>query len=105
MQFLIISAAVKYRIIITKYEKLTKNEQAPLLFSLSGLIKAANSKYGYSAQEVLDICQALYETHRLTTYPRTDCESQPHEILTDQSTEQPRRTCASYTSHRLCWPR
>lgn len=59
---------------IYKYEKLTKNEQAPLLFSLSGLIKAANNKYGYSAQEVLDICQALYETHRLTTYPRTDCE-------------------------------
>ena len=59
---------------ITKYERTPKQENAPLLFSLSTLVKTANSKYGYGAQEVLDICQSLYEVHKLTTYPRSDCE-------------------------------
>lgn len=59
---------------IIQYEKVPKKEVAPNLFSLSGLIKAANNRFGYSAQSVLDTCQSLYETHKLTTYPRTDCE-------------------------------
>ncbi len=60
--------------VITKYEKATKNDGPPLLFALSTLIKAANNKYGYGAQDVLDTCQSLYEKHKLTTYPRVDCE-------------------------------
>ncbi|TFJ95897.1 adenylosuccinate lyase [Platysternon megacephalum] len=58
---------------IEKYEKKPANENAPLPFSLSSLQMAANDRYGLTAQQVLDICQALYETHKLTTYPRTDC--------------------------------
>jgi len=58
---------------IVKYEKKPANEHAPLPFSLSSLQMAANRRYGLTAQQVLDICQALYETHKLTTYPRTDC--------------------------------
>ena len=58
---------------ITEYEKKPANEHAPLPFSLSSLQMAANDHYGLTAQQVLDICQSLYETHRLTTYPRTDC--------------------------------
>lgn len=58
---------------IVKYEKKPANEHAPLPFSLSILQMAANDRYGFTAQQVLDICQALYETHKLTTYPRTDC--------------------------------
>lgn len=30
-------------------------------------------KFGLGAQETLDIAQALYETHKLITYPRSDC--------------------------------
>ena len=30
-----------------------------------------------SAQRVLDACQSLYETHRLVTYPRSDCAYLP----------------------------
>ena len=33
----------------------------------------ASQKFGYSAEQVLQACQALYETHKLTSYPRTDC--------------------------------
>jgi DNA topoisomerase-3 len=68
---------------ITKYEKTPKNEGAPLPFSLSTLQMAANDKYGYSAQAVLDACQALYEKHKLTSYPRTDCNYLSAEHHTD----------------------
>ena len=37
----------------------------------------ANNKYGLSAQKTLDICQSLYETHKLTSYPRVDCQYLP----------------------------
>lgn len=55
----------------------------PLTFSLSSLQVAASSKFGLSAQQVLDICQALYEKHKLTSYPRTDCEFLPESQLSD----------------------
>ncbi len=42
------------------------------LYSLSSLQVDMNVKFGYSAQQVLDIAQSLYEKHGLTTYPRTD---------------------------------
>ncbi|MBT3966888.1 MAG: DNA topoisomerase III [Gammaproteobacteria bacterium] len=45
----------------------------PLPFSLSALQMIASSKWGYGAQQVLDTAQKLYEEHKLTTYPRTDC--------------------------------
>lgn len=50
-----------------------KVENAPLPYSLSELQKEANKAFGFSPKEVLDGCQALYEKHTLTTYPRTDC--------------------------------
>lgn len=59
---------------VTLSEKTRKKESAPLLFSLNGLQKECNKLYGYDMKEVLDIAQSLYETHKATTYPRTDCE-------------------------------
>ncbi|MCP4767467.1 MAG: DNA topoisomerase III [Gammaproteobacteria bacterium] len=50
-----------------------KREGAPLPFSLSALQTVANARWGYGAQQVLDAAQKLYEEHKLTTYPRTDC--------------------------------
>jgi DNA topoisomerase-3 len=50
-----------------------KREVAPLPFSLSALQTVANARWGYGAQQVLDAAQKLYEEHKLTTYPRTDC--------------------------------
>ncbi|RSD28569.1 DNA topoisomerase III [Vibrio pectenicida] len=60
-------------------EAQTKRTQAkpPALFYLGTLQKAMSSRYGYSAKAVLDGAQALYETHKLTTYPRTDCAFLP----------------------------
>lgn len=54
-----------------------EREVAPLLFSLGSLQREASARYGLKAAAVLDACQALYETHKATTYPRTDCEHLP----------------------------
>ena len=53
-----------------------KADAPPLLFSLTELQKAA-AKLGYSPDAVLQAAQALYETHKLTSYPRTDCQYAP----------------------------
>jgi DNA topoisomerase-3 len=48
-------------------------ETAPLLFDLGTLQEICSKKLGLGAQETLDIAQALYETHKVITYPRSDC--------------------------------
>ncbi|MBC5790544.1 DNA topoisomerase III [Providencia sp. JUb39] len=65
--------------IVTQYQDKQETEIAPLPFSLSALQIEAAKKYGLSAQEVLDICQKLYETHKLITYPRSDSRYLPDE--------------------------
>ncbi|NQZ86801.1 MAG: DNA topoisomerase III [Colwellia sp.] len=72
-----------------KVEKVTqdkKQQVAPLPFSLSGLQIAAAKAFGMSAKQVLDICQQLYEKHKLITYPRSDCQYLPTEHLNDVAT-------------------
>ena len=44
----------------------------PLLYDLTELQRHANRLYSFSAQKTLDIAQALYEQHKLISYPRTD---------------------------------
>ena len=61
-----------------------KIEAPPLPFSLSGLTAAASRRWGYSAKEVLDAAQTLYE-RKLTTYPRTDCDYLPENQHGDAS--------------------
>ena len=53
----------------TKPEK----KAAPLPYNLSTLQQTCAKKWGYSAETTLDIMQQLYETHKLTSYPRSDC--------------------------------
>ena len=43
-----------------------------MLFDLTSLQRTANRRFGFSAQRTLDLAQALYERHKLLTYPRTD---------------------------------
>ena len=68
--------------IVTNYTKQAKTKKQPLLFNLSELQTVANKKYGYSAQLVLDVAQALYE-NKLTSYPRSDCQYMPNSQLSD----------------------
>ncbi|MCK1967698.1 DNA topoisomerase III [Franconibacter sp. IITDAS19] len=64
---------------VTAYSDKRESEAAPLPFSLSALQIEAAKRFGFSAQNVLDICQKLYETHKLITYPRSDCRYLPEE--------------------------
>ncbi|ELV7517777.1 topoisomerase DNA-binding C4 zinc finger domain-containing protein [Photobacterium damselae] len=45
---------------------------APRPYDLSSIQQLCAKKWGYKAAETLEICQSLYETHKLLTYPRTD---------------------------------
>lgn len=57
---------------VTNYETQDKEKKAPQLYNLITLQKVMGSKYGYSPDKTLEICQALYEKHKILSYPRTD---------------------------------
>ena len=50
----------------------TQRMAPPLLYDLTELQRHANRLYSFSAQKTLDVAQALYERHKLLSYPRTD---------------------------------
>lgn len=56
-----------------------KKQAAALPYSLSALQIDAAKIYSLNAKLVLDVCQALYEKHKLVTYPRSDCRYLPTE--------------------------
>ena len=62
---------------VVAYTQDKKSEAPPLPHSLADLQVDAGKRLGMTAQAVLDACQSLYETHRLTTYPRSDCSHLP----------------------------
>ncbi len=53
----------------------------PLLFDLTSLQREANGRFGFSAKTTLSIAQALYEKHKVLTYPRTDARALPEDYL------------------------
>ncbi|MDG1121174.1 MAG: DNA topoisomerase III [Glaciecola sp.] len=63
---------------VTVLKRTKKSQPAPLPYNLSALQIDANKAFGLSAQQVLDICQTLYERHKLITYPRSDSRYLPH---------------------------
>lgn len=66
---------------VTRTETKRVKESAPLPFDLGTLQQVGSKKWGMGAQQVLDIAQSLYETHKATTYPRTDCGYLPLSML------------------------
>ncbi|PKF60417.1 DNA topoisomerase III [Psychromonas sp. psych-6C06] len=62
---------------VSSFVAKNKNQVAPLPYNLSALQIDAAKRYHYSAQQVLDSCQALYERHKLITYPRSDSRYLP----------------------------
>lgn len=49
-----------------------KRQPAPQLYDLTELQRDCNKRFGFSAQQTLNIAQSLYETRKMITYPRTD---------------------------------
>jgi DNA topoisomerase-3 len=54
---------------------------APALFDLTSLQREANSRFGFSAKNTLGLAQALYEKHKVLTYPRTDSRHLPEDYM------------------------
>jgi len=55
--------------------------QSPKLFDLTTLQREANRKFGFSASQTLALAQALYEKHKVLTYPRTDSNALPEDYV------------------------
>ena len=65
---------------VTEKSKPSK-QAAPSLFDLTTLQREANAKFGFSARNTLAIAQALYERHKVLTYPRTDSRCLPEDYV------------------------
>ncbi|MEO7412425.1 MAG: DNA topoisomerase 3 [Opitutaceae bacterium] len=62
-------------------EKKGSTQAAPRLYDLTTLQREANNRYGLPARRTLQIAQALYERHKLITYPRTDSRALPEDYI------------------------
>ena len=63
-------------------ERANRTEQVPpRLFDLTTLQREANKRFKLSAKRTLEIAQALYEVHKVTTYPRTDSSALPEDYV------------------------
>lgn len=58
--------------VVVESTKEEKRTAPPKLYDLTTLQREANRKFGFSADKTLSVAQALYERHKLITYPRTD---------------------------------
>src|SRR4051812_14909489 len=66
---------------ITKLDKTTRREKAPLLYDLTSLQREANNRFGFSARRTLGAAQRLYEEHKALTYPRTSSRYLPGDMV------------------------
>ncbi len=62
-------------------ESKPSKEICPLLYDLTSLQRDANGRFGFSAKTTLGLAQALYEKHKVLTYPRTDSRALPEDYI------------------------
>lgn len=63
-------------------EKKKRSKQiAPRLYDLTSLQREANGRFGFGAARTLSLAQALYERHKMITYPRTDSRALPEDYI------------------------
>src|SRR5436853_352735 len=62
-------------------EKKPTTQASPLLYDLTTLQREANNRFSLSARRTLQLAQALYEKHKVLTYPRTDSRYLPEDNL------------------------
>ena len=78
---LAVAAAVQGQPASVTEEAKPSTQAAPLLYDLTSLQREANSRFGFSARTTLSIAQALYEKHKVLTYPRTDSRALPEDYV------------------------
>jgi DNA topoisomerase-3 len=64
---------------VSRCDKKLKKQPPPLPYNLSALQIDAAKRYHMDAKQVLDVCQSLYERHKLVTYPRSESRYLPQE--------------------------
>ena len=74
-----IAAAVRGQPASVTDEAKPSTQASPLLYDLTTLQREANSRFGFSAKTTLSLAQALYEKHKVLTYPRTDSRALPED--------------------------
>lgn len=62
-------------------ESKPSTQLSPQLFDLTSLQREANGRFGFSAKNTLGLAQALYEKHKVLTYPRTDARALPEDYI------------------------
>jgi DNA topoisomerase III len=62
-------------------ESKAATQLSPLLYDLTSLQRDGNSRFGFSAKNTLGLAQALYERHKVLTYPRTDSRALPEDYI------------------------
>mgnify|MGYP002672340046 FL=1 len=68
---------------VTKASNKTSNQAPMLPYDLTSLQQFCNRRFGFSAAKTLSVAQSLYEKHKATSYPRTDCRYLPNSQLAD----------------------
>jgi DNA topoisomerase III len=66
---------------VVNEEAKPSSQISPALFDLTSLQREANGRFGFSAKTTLSLAQALYEKHKVLTYPRTDSKALPEDYL------------------------
>lgn len=66
---------------VVSEESKPATEICPLLYDLTSLQREANGRFGFSAKTTLGLAQALYEKHKVLTYPRTDSRALPEDYI------------------------
>jgi DNA topoisomerase-3 len=66
---------------IATEESKPSTQLSPLLYDLTSLQREANGRFGFSAKMTLSLAQALYEKHKVLTYPRTDSRALPQDYI------------------------
>lgn len=95
-----IVAACRDQVGTVSEESKPSTQLSPLLFDLTSLQREANSRFGFSAKNTLGLAQALYEKHKVLTYPRTDARALPEDYLsTVQSTLEMVKESHNYLPH------
>ncbi|AIQ13171.1 type IA DNA topoisomerase [Paenibacillus durus] len=77
---------------IASYEVKDTKEYPNRLYDLTLLQREANGKFGFSAKKTLDTAQALYEKHKVISYPRTNSN-----YVTEQNIPEMHKTLSSLT--------
>jgi DNA topoisomerase-3 len=74
-------AACAGKVGIASEESKPTTQLSPLLYDLTSLQREANARFGFPARMTLSLAQALYERHKVLTYPRTDARALPEDYL------------------------